>query len=63
MTQIFHRISFNTWHNYMLKIEKKKLIREKRLAAGLTVDDEDIDRNLSKYVHVEWENYCEYVDK
>ena len=36
MTQIFHRISFNTWHNYMLKSEKRKKMREPRFgAAGL----------------------------
>ena len=40
MTQVFHRISFYTWHNYMLKNEKRKRIREARAAAGV-VDAED----------------------
>jgi hypothetical protein len=55
MTQIFHRISFNTWHNYMLKCEKRKRIREQRVAAGLPADDgkaEQLDETLVEKVVV-----------
>ena len=48
MTQIFHRISFNTWHNFMLKNEKRKKIKEQRLAAGLNTEDGAIDTLLDE---------------
>ena len=48
MTQIFHRISFNTWHNYMLKNEKRKKIREQRQAAGLAAEEGALDTLLDE---------------
>jgi len=55
MTQIFHRISFNTWHNYMKKSKKRARIREQRVAAGLPADDgkeEKLDETITEKVTV-----------
>ena len=53
MTQIFHRISFNTWHNYMMRLSRKKAIQEKRKSAGLPAEDVDVNEMMDES-NTEW---------
>ena len=46
MRQIFYRISFNTWHSYMLKEEKKKLIRKQMVSANVEVSEALLESNF-----------------
>ena len=64
MTQIFHRISFNTWHNFMLKSVKRKKMREPRFGAAEVEDDVGLDETIMEKVIVQREpEHVEYTSE